>query len=263
MGEGAIPVNEDRDTNELVEPTSRDDADRIEAEIAETREEMTGTVEAIGDRLSPSTILDEAKQTVRNATVGKVEDMTATATETLSGATSTVQETGSGIVETLKQNPVPAAIAGIGIAWLWTHRAQGSKTSAWGGSSSRRTDAWDMGYGGASVPDRSSDAIGDKLGDAADSVGRRISGVGDVVAGVPGQVGGGAESVTRQAQRLIEESPLAVGAAALAVGAAIAMVLPATQVERRVLGPAAGQVLGTVEGTATEALQKVQEETTV
>jgi hypothetical protein len=78
---------------------------------------------------------------------------------------------------------------------------------------------------------------------------------------MPAQVGGTAESVARQTQRLIEESPLAVGAAALAVGAAIAMALPATQVERRVLGPAAGQVLGTVEDTATGALQKVQEET--
>jgi hypothetical protein len=107
------------------------------------------------------------------------------------------------------------------------------------------------------------EGIGDKLGDAADSVGRRMSDVGDAVAGVPGQVGGGAETIGRQAQRLMDESPLAVGAAALAVGAAIGMVLPATQVERRVLGPAAGQVIGTVEGTATEALQKVQEESTV
>jgi hypothetical protein len=256
-------VNEERDTTDLGDPTGGEDAARIEADIAETRQEMTGTVEAIGDRLSPSSILDEAKQTVRNATVGKVEDMTSTATETLSGATSTVQDTGSGILETLKQNPVPAAIAGIGIAWLWTHRAQGPKTFEYGGSNIRRTDGWDMGYAGHPQGASMADGIGDKLGDAADSVGRRVAGVGDVVANVPGQVGGGAESVSRQAQRLIEESPLAVGAAALAVGAAIAMVLPATQVERRVLGPAAGQVLGTVEGTATEALQKVQEETTV
>lgn len=257
-------MNEDLDTDDLEESAGGEDAARIEAEIAETRQEMTGTVEAIGDRLSPSSILDEAKHTVRNATVGKVEEMTSTATQTLSGATSSVQETGTGILETIKQNPVPAALAGIGIGWLWTHRAQGPKTSDYGRSPRHQGDAWDNGYNAAGVQgSSSSEGIGDKLGDAADSVGRRVSGVGDAVAGVPGQVGGGAESVGRQAQRLMDESPLAVGAAAMAVGVAIGMVLPATQVERRVLGPAAGQVLGTVEGTATEALQKVQEETTV
>lgn len=254
----------ERDINEFEEPAGGDDAAKIEAAIAETRDEMTGTVEAIGDRLNPATIIDEAKNTVRNATVGRVEDMTSTATETLSGATSTVQQTGSGIVETIKQNPVPAAIAGLGIAWLWTHRAQGVKSYENGRYGVRQGD-WDTGYGGAgsSKGSMSSEGIGDKIGDAADSVGRRVSGVGDLVADVPNQVGGGAESVTRQAQRLLDESPLAVGAAALAVGAAIAMILPATQVERRVLGLAAGQVLSNVEGTATEALQKVQEETTV
>jgi len=258
-------MKEDRDRTDLEEPTGGEDAARIEAAIAETREEMSGTVDAIGDRLNPATIIDEAKNTVRNATVGRVEDMTSTATQTLSGATASVQETGSGIVETIKQNPIPAAFAGLGIAWLWTHRAQGSKTADYGRYSGWKSDAWDPGYGAADRPQGSmpTEGIGDKLGDAADSVGRRVSDVGDAVAGAPGQVGGGAETIGRQAQRLMDESPLAVGAAALAIGAAIGMVLPATQVERRVLGPAAGQVIGTVEGTATEALQKVQEGSTV
>ena len=257
-------MNEDRDTTDVEEAAGGDEAARLEAEIAETRNEMTGTVEAIGDRLNPSSILDEAKQTVRNATVGKVEDMTSTATETLSGATSTVQGAGSGILETIKQNPIPAAMAGIGIAWLWTHRAQGS-VYGYRRSDMRPNDAWETGPYAARLPEGPSpvEGIGDKLGDAADTVGRRVSGVGDAVASVPAQFGGSAETVSRQAQRLMEESPLAVGAAALAVGAAIGMVLPPTQVERRVLGPAAGQVLGTVEGTATQALQKVQEQTSV
>jgi Protein of unknown function (DUF3618) len=253
-------MNDARQATDVEETSGGDDAARLEAEIAATRQEMTGTVEAIGDRLSPSSILDEAKDTVRNATVGRVEDMTSTATETLSGATSTVQDTGSGILETIKQNPVPAAIAGIGIAWLWTHRAPSQTASAYGRSNVRARDDWDRGYNSAGVREGSTtDAIGDKLGDAADSVGRRVSGVGDAVARVPDQVGGNAEGVTRQAQRLIEESPLAVGAAAIAVGAAIAMVLPVSQMERRVLGPAAGQVIGSVESTATDALQKVKE----
>src|SRR4051794_39749915 len=86
--------------------TSDDDAARLEAEIAATREDMTETVEAIGDRLTPGNIVKGATSTVRDATVGKVGDMTSTATDALSGAGNTVQQTGSGLLETVKQNPI-------------------------------------------------------------------------------------------------------------------------------------------------------------
>ena len=41
-------MNEDRETTNVDESTGGDDAARLEAEIAETRDEMSGTVEAIG-----------------------------------------------------------------------------------------------------------------------------------------------------------------------------------------------------------------------
>jgi hypothetical protein len=235
-----------------------DDAARIEADIAQTRDEMTGTVEAIGDRLAPESIVANAKQTVRDATVGKVEEMTSTATEALTDAGTTVQATGSGVLETIKQNPIPAALAGLGIAWLWTHRVD---TPAPRGYGAMRSPTWDAGYGGASAwsPESDTAGIGDKVGDVADTVGRRVSDVGDAMGQLPRQVGGSADGLSRQAQRLMDESPLAVAAAAVAIGAAISMALPITQTERRVLGPAAGQVIGSVQDTATEALQKVQE----
>jgi hypothetical protein len=251
-------MNEARDVTSGEADASGDDAARIEADIAQTRDEMTGTVEAIGDRLAPESIVANAKQTVRDATVGRVEDMTSTATEALTDAGTTVQATGSGLLETIKQNPVPAAFAGLGIAWLWTHRAD---TSASRGYPTTRSTTWDTGYGGANAwsPESDTAGIGDKMGDVADTVGRRVSDVGDAVGQLPRQVGGSADGLSRQAQRLMDESPLAVAAAAVAIGAAISMALPLTQTERRVLGPAAGQVIGSVQDTATEALQKVQE----
>jgi len=265
--ETTAQYEESADAADLDE-TGGEDAARLEAEIAATRDEMTGTVEAIGDRLDPGTIVQEAKNTVRDATVGKVGEMTSTATEALSGAGTTVQETGSGLVETIKQNPIRAALAGAGIAWLWTHRAQTPKNEFGRDRYRRGVDAWDAGYGAAGSSwsgDRmsTSDGIGDKVGDVADDVGRRFSQVGDTVGQIPDRVGGGASGMTRQAQQMLEESPLAVGAVALAVGAAISMALPVTQAERRVIGPKAGQMIGQVEETATEALQKVQDSTNV
>jgi hypothetical protein len=264
-----------------------DDTARLEADIEATRDEMTGTVEAIGDRLAPSNIVKEATSTVREATVGKVGDMTSTATEALSGAGTTVQETGSGILETIKQNPIPAAMAGIGIAWLWTHRADGGMNkfgsmdewssrgrtgygrTGYGSSYGMNTQSWDTGNGGSerwsggqtSGDQMQSGGIGDKVGDVTDELGRRASDVGDMAGRVPSQIGGGAQGLARQAQDVMEQSPLAAGAVALAVGAAISMALPATQAERRVIGPTAGQMLGQVESTATDALQKARDTT--
>jgi hypothetical protein len=263
--DGNRPVDEARDEDE---PTGGDEAARIEADIAETRERMTGTVEAIGDRLDPANIIDDAKQTVRDATVGKVEDMTSTASEALGSAGSTVQDTGYGLLETVKQNPIPAALAGVGIAWLWTHRASGSRSDMLTRYQRRLDEAqWDTGYGGAgyrgggswSSQPSATDGITDKMSDASDAIGRRVSGVSDAVGRLPDNVGGSAESMTRQAQRMIEDSPLAAGAIALAVGAAISLALPATQVERRVLGPAGGTVLDSVQTGATDALEKAKE----
>jgi uncharacterized protein DUF3618 len=278
MGKGAIPVTQpgDQTTDDDIRPgdeTSTEDdaaggadAARIEADIAETRERMTGTVEAIGDRLDPANIIDDAKQTVRDATVGKVEDMTSTASEALSGAGSTVQDTGYGLLETVKQNPIPAALAGLGIAWLWTHRASGSRSDASRYRQPFDQSKWDTAYAGAgsqggswSSEPSTSEGITDKVSDVTDAVGRRVSGVGDAVGRLPDNVGGSAEGMGRQAQRMIEDSPLAAGAIALAVGAAISLALPATQVERRVLGPAGERVLDSVETGATDALQKAKE----
>src|SRR3954451_9267781 len=81
------------------------------AEIEETREDLTATVEAIGERLSPANVIGDAKQTVRDATVGRVEEtvqtMQQTANRFMDDPARTAQETGSGIVESIRQNPIP------------------------------------------------------------------------------------------------------------------------------------------------------------
>ena len=89
LTEGVAPAI---DTDEEVEV--------IATEIEQTRDEMTGTVQAIGDRLDPANIVQDAKKTVREATVGRVEQMTSNALETAG-------DTGSGILE--DDSPEPAA----------------------------------------------------------------------------------------------------------------------------------------------------------
>jgi hypothetical protein len=98
--------------------TGDPEVDQLVEEIEVTRVEMTGTVEEIGDRLDPRNIVADAKETVREATVGKVEQMANTAGEMVSNAGQTAQEAGTGLVDTIRRNPVPAAMVGIGLGWL-------------------------------------------------------------------------------------------------------------------------------------------------
>jgi len=129
-----------------------DDPAAIEAGIERTRAEMSETIDAIQQRLSPENLKEEAKETaselaeqakqaareavqhavhearihareaiqdardaVRDATLGRVEQMARTVGDT-------TEDARYGIVETIKQNPIPAALAGIGLAWLFMNR---------------------------------------------------------------------------------------------------------------------------------------------
>src|SRR5919202_1836287 len=91
-----------------------DDPDALREEIAETRSELSETIDAIQERLSPEhvkeqvdALKDQATDTIREATVGKAEQMVTNVHETVKG-------TGKTTVETIKANPIPALLAGVG-----------------------------------------------------------------------------------------------------------------------------------------------------
>ena len=273
-----------------VDPELDDDVDAETAEkvmeIELTREEMHETVEAIGDRLTPASIAESAKETVRDATVGKVEEMAQSARGALDDASMTASEARNGIIDTIRQNPIPAAMAGIGLAWLWTHRAQGEsyKSGSWRrdygyyGEPRYAGDRYDETYryrgadgGGAKAAVTSKvGEVGDRMSDVSDRVSQRVEqGVdtmsdqfermGDRMSDVPDELGYRVQDLSEQARNLIEDSPLAVGAVAVAVGTAIGAALPSTSTERRVLGPAAERAIGTAEEKATEALDQAEQ----
>jgi len=96
-----------------------DEAAALRTEIEQTRNEMSATIDAIQEKLNPQNIVDQAKETVREATVGRVEQM-------VSNATDTARETGSSVMDMIQQNPLPAAIVGLGLGWLLMRNGGGS-----------------------------------------------------------------------------------------------------------------------------------------
>jgi ElaB/YqjD/DUF883 family membrane-anchored ribosome-binding protein len=259
------------------------EVERLAQEIEETRGGMNETLDELGQRLDPANIVAGAKETVREATVGKVEQMATSAGEMVSDAGTTARQTGEGLVETIKRNPVPAAMAGIGLGWLWMNRDKGQSMS-WSqsrdgqgrymsgyGASGYGTGYTGQGYGERSVGDRIGEAgeeIGRRASDVASTVGETASDVADkarMTAGqVPDQVGMVGQQVGDTAQRLMDENPLAVGAIALAVGAAVGLALPATRTEQKVIGNAGSKLIDQA-GTAIkqpleEAEQKLRDQ---
>jgi len=262
----------DLETDQSVEATV--------AEIEQTRQEMTGTVEAIGDRLAPGNMVKDATQAVRNATVGKVEDMASQASGFIGGATSTAQGAGGGLVDTIKRNPVPALMTGVGIAWLWKSYSGGSGSQdPWASQSSwsaNRTGSYGeykpLASSGGSGPGNVFEAVGDKVS----GVGDKVSGAGETVGSAAGQVtdsvgsaagavggtardvAGNARSAAGSATQFIGDNALAAAAIAVAAGAAIGLIIPATETERRVIGDAGTKAIDTAKTTVTETIAKAE-----
>ena len=214
------------------------DVEEIKAEIDETRDEMGGTLNELGDRLDPAHLVNQAKENVREATIGRVE-------QTAKGMTDMV-------MDTIKKNPVPAAIAGAGLALLWANRASDDKDRySYAGNASRGN--------GAGIAETAKDAVGS----AASSVGSTVGTVGENAGEAAGQViekgRETAEQVGFKLERFMQASPLAMGAIAAGVGAVIGALVPETPAEQQVMGDASRQVGETVRDKVGEATQTAEQ----
>src|SRR5687768_1518629 len=105
-----------RDASSL---SDADDSSVIRAEIEQTRARLGDTVEALGAQLNPTNLKQRVKDGVREATIGRVQHMASNTRDRIS-------ETGRGLAQTIRDNPVPAALAATGISWLLFNRERAS-----------------------------------------------------------------------------------------------------------------------------------------
>jgi ElaB/YqjD/DUF883 family membrane-anchored ribosome-binding protein len=235
------------------EETNRVEIERTRTEIERTRADMSETVDAIQERLSPENLKEEAKDRVKEATVGRA------------------QEAGSGIVGTIRANPLPAALSGIGLGWLLVSTMRGGSEQARYGE---RTYAYDhpatYDYppyheeGAAGSP-----SAGEALGRARERVGESATQTQERAAEVAGRTQDRASNLADQAryrarrasggfQRMLRENPLSVGALAVGVGAAVGLAIPESAKEHEVMGETRDNLVEKAQEKAQEAQQKVQ-----
>ena len=218
--------------------------------------------ELVGARNMVSDEITHARTAVREATVGRVEHMVHDARESVTDA-------GSSVISTIKANPIPAALIGVGLGWLLFGPRNGGGASASRSFARPRQAAnyllegaqgavhdvgetvshfaHDAGHRVADVAGGARDAAVELAGGARDRGGRVLSGAGRHVM----RAERGVESTMR-------ENPLALGAVAIAIGAAIGLSLPHTQTEDEWMGAAKERLLHQAEEVAGEAIHKAE-----
>lgn len=161
--------------------------------------------------------------------------------------------------DAIRENPLPAALIGMGVMWMFMG---GSKMSLAGGKG--RKSVFSVAGDGASQ-------IGGAVKHTAEKVGSSLStmaqGAANLVSTASGTVADAAastydsasEAPTRMSSALqqnladlFDRQPLLLGAAGLALGAGIAASLPVSEAEKQVMGEASSYVHEKVTQTASK-----------
>jgi hypothetical protein len=308
MGQRADELEQDQD---LAGSTA---AAREDIEL--TRAEMTSTIDAIQDKLDPEVLSEQAKDTahdvtdhaireakeaareitdhaiaqareavvditgqaraaLREATIGKVETMAHTASETAGGWRQM-------LVDTVKANPLPAAVVGLGLGWMFLNRPSQPHTGSLASPAGPRNYAnpgYSYGGNGSAPPSSEHTGVGGLAEDGQQAVSRVADKAQQTASQVAGQVQGTAEYMIDQVQETggqvvdqvqaqasraqsflqhqLEENPLLVGAVALAIGGVLASTVPVTSREDQLMGEARDRVMGTARELTHDTMNKV------
>ena len=263
-----------------------DEAARLRAEIEQTRAGMGETIDEIQQRLSPENIKEQvmeqvgeavqsAKDSVREATIGRVEKVMENVGESMGRAGTAITETGSSIVDTIRQNPLPAALIGLGVGMLFMNRNRGRadypRASYSGEGSGYGTGPGEYDYNASAasryvarsqarpVTERAGEVIGGAVSGVRETAASAVSQTREQVSRLGDQVQHGARRAGDQFQTQLRENPLAVGAVALALGAAVGLAVPSTRVENEYMGEARDTLVDKAQDAARGAMEKVQQ----
>jgi ElaB/YqjD/DUF883 family membrane-anchored ribosome-binding protein len=229
------------ETSNLREDTQKD-PDTLEREIDQTRARMNQTLGALERRLTPGQIVDEA--------VGLFREHG--------------RDFAANLGSSIKENPVPAMLAAVGIGWLMFGQKRPSPPmSAYGHYADYNPDdEGTVGGVGESIKSKVADA-GEKVRSgaiaAADSWTSSKYAVRDRMSRTAGTAQAQANRAREGFNTLLEEQPIILGALGLAVGAAIGTMLPSTEQEDRLLGPARDKMISQIKERGSEVYEQVRE----
>ncbi len=234
-------------------PSSRE----IRREIEHTRSQMDRNLDALEQKLTPSQLAMEAWSLFRG------------------GSTA-----GAGrLWRTAKEHPGPAAVIGVGLAWLVTDSSrhgerreerlndgplyQGYQGGGYGYTGKGRDQEGRISSALHGAKETLSDAAGTAKHAVSDAAGSAKEAVSDAAGSAREAVSEARSQVSRQARRAqmgfwqgMEERPLAIGAAVMALGVVAGLLVPSTRKEDELMGETRDQLLDKARELGGEALDK-------
>lgn len=263
----------------------------LRSDIDATRRRMDNTMDALGDRLQPRHLLDEVLGFVRGENA-QGEDRLTQIREKISHSATTAMHS---VVDTVKQNPMPALLIGAGVAWMLyaSHRRE-TPVSADGHyygydregdpvryDSDTHYDrplqypsgyvANEFGLEETAKPGTLKDTLANKAATAGGQIKEGLAHVGEAAREKAsafrtraGEMTARARAGTREAydrtrERVVttaERHPLEVGLVALAAGVIAGLVLPTPNAVNRTVGPAADRLRERTREAGSEILAK-------
>ncbi len=265
-----------RDVKAGVKEELREVKQVVKEEILEAKQALKD--EILGAKQEIKHEYEEAKAAVRAATIGKVETMVQSASDTVSEAKTT-------IVDTIRDNPIPAALVGVGLVWMImnarsspSRRSNGIRVGAMNDgqigvvqrgqqvASRALHRAEDMTTAAAGkvrdVAGAAGEAVGTLAHDAKDTVVDLAHRAQETVGTLATQTAQTAQKVEQRFETTLHDNPIAVGAVAFALGTAVGLALPSSQREDALMGQVRDQLFEKAEHAAHDAVAAAEEKVT-
>jgi hypothetical protein len=234
--------------------------EEIQRDIERTRAEMGETIETIRQKMSPGELVDQAINYFKDSGPSQFT---------------------SNLGETVKNNPVPVTLIGLGLGWLMLAGSRDSQPSrTWAtashardsmsaAASSTAAKAGQMMQGARERTGAARERMGEMVHNAQEHVGEASTRIGEMAEGARYQVGEAATRMRDQVRSqsaqardmftyLRDEQPLLFGVLGFALGAAVGAGLPPTRHEDELMGEMRDEAMHRAREAGAEQLDKAQ-----
>lgn len=222
----------------------------IEKDIARTREQMTGTVGEIQERLSARHLKQEAKDSIRETTADKVNKMKNAATRMRQSMSQTAKESGTTVINAVKSNPVPVAMISAGVAWLMFSRTRGPQAIAERGSLFKEQ--------AGELTEKAKGRVGEFSSQIRESGSEYASKASRSAGRFRSTAGERASAAATRLEHMIDQNPLGIALWALAIGGLLGFSIPESRKEKEMMGSASESLLARARESAQQTIQKAK-----
>lgn len=226
----------------------------LEQEINDKRESISNLVDSLESRFTPGQLFDQA----------------------LAYARGNGGEFFQNLGTTLKNNPVPTALTGLGIAWLAMSQNKPYKAASAGGPSLSEkissfvdqatgtlSHAGDRLHSAADAAKDHGRSISDQAADltlrAKDALDNATDTVSETAHHAHEQLSAQASLLKGQFDNLMDKQPLVLAAVGVALGAIIGAALPSTRKEDEIMGPFRDDTVAKVKDVGQYAIATARE----